>query len=87
MIIIGSGKLQRLGFGTYVGNINVERRKVRENHEDKWTVLFIDNINEHFVVILYIMIVMFVVSLLYYFVLFHTARCESIVISYRPVWK
>ena len=63
MIIIGSGKLQRLGFGTFVGNINVERRKVGENHEDKRTVLSIDNINEHFVVILYIMIVMFVVSL------------------------
>ena len=63
MIIIGSGKLQRLGFGTFVGNINVERRKVREIHEDKRTVLSIDNINEHFVVILYLMIVMFVVSL------------------------
>jgi len=63
MIIIGSGKLQRLGFGTFVGNINVERRKVREIHEDKRKVLFIDNINEHFVVILYLMIVMFVVSL------------------------
>ena len=63
MIIIGSGKLQRLGFGTFVGNINGERRKVREIHEDKRKVLFIDNINEHFVVILYLMIVMFVVSL------------------------
>ena len=63
MIIIGSGKLQRLGFGTFVGNINVERPKVREIHEDKRKVLFIDNINEHFVVILYLMIVMFVVSL------------------------
>ena len=48
----------------YYREVNIyEYEYIREIHEDKGKVLFIDNINEHFVVILYIMIVMFVVSL------------------------